>query len=85
MAETQKQPRVIVFTTPTCSFCKTAKGYLQQKGIRFKEVDISKDDSAAKYIVQKTHQQGVPVIDIDGKMVIGFDKPKINKLLGIKS
>jgi len=84
MKSESKQPKVIVFTTPTCSFCNTTKGYLRQKGIKFKEVDITKDESAARDLVKRTHQQGVPVIDIGGKIVIGFDKPKIDQLLGLK-
>lgn len=84
MNEEKKQPRVIIFTTPSCSYCGTAKAYLRQKKVRFKEVDISKDERAARDVVKRTHQQGVPVLDIGGKVVIGFDRPKINQLLGIK-
>jgi len=75
---------VIVFTTPTCSYCNTAKMYLRQKGVRFKEVDISKDDAAARDVLKRSHQQGVPVLDIGGKIVVGFDRPKIDRLLGMK-
>ncbi len=75
---------MIVFTTPTCSYCNTAKMYLRQKGVRFKEVDISKDDAAARDVLKRSHQQGVPVLDIGGKIVVGFDRPKIDRLLGMK-
>ena len=84
MTDAQKQPKVIVFTTPTCFFCNTAKGDLRQNGVRFKKVDLTKDDSAASYILKRTHQQGVPVLYIGGKIVIGFDRSKINQLLDIK-
>ena len=84
MSDEKKQIKVIIFTTPSCSFVNTAKAYLRQKGVHFKEVDISKDESAARDVVKRTRQQGVPVLDIGGKIVIGFDKPKINQLLGIK-
>lgn len=85
MMETEKtQPKVIVFTTPTCSFYTTAKSYLRQKGVKFKEVDISKDEAAARDVVRRSHQQGVPVLDIGGKIVVGFDRPKINQLPGIR-
>jgi glutaredoxin 3 len=75
MAETKPQPRVIVFSTPTCSFCNMAKKYFRGKGI--------KDPIAARDMVRRSGQQGVPVIDIGGKIVVGFDRPKIDKFLGI--
>jgi len=80
----RKQPRVIVFTAPSCGFCGAVKGYLRQRSIRFKEVDVSRDAAAARDIVRRTHQQGVPVIYIGSKFVIGFDRPKIDKLLGFR-
>lgn len=83
MTETKPQPRVIVFSTPTCSFCNMAKKYFRDKGIRFKDVDVSRDPIAARDMVRRSGQQGVPVIDIGGKIVIGFDRPKIDKFLGI--
>ena len=78
-----RQPRVIVFTTPTCSFCRAVKQYFRQKGVRFKEVDLTRDPAAARDVVRRTKQQGVPVIYIGSKYVIGFDRPKINKLLDL--
>ncbi len=78
------QPRVIVFSTPTCSFCNQAKLYFRQKGIRFRDVDVSRDQAAARDMVRRSGQQGVPVIDIGGRIIVGFDRPKINQLLGIK-
>lgn len=78
------QPRVIVFSTPTCSFCNAAKKYFRQKGIRFRDVDVSRDQAAARDMVRRSGQSGVPVIDIGGKIIVGFNRPKINKLLGIK-
>lgn len=83
MTEAKPQPRVIVFSTPTCSFCNMAKKYFRDKGIRFKDVDVSRDPIAARDMVRRSGQQGVPVIDIGGKIVIGFDRPKIDKFLGI--
>jgi len=80
----RKQPRVIVFTAPTCGFCRATKQYFRQQGIRFKEVDVSRDPRAARDIVRRTGQQGVPVIQIGGKFVVGFDRPKIDKLLGLR-
>ena len=83
MAEIKPQPRVIVFSTPTCSFCNMAKKYFREKGVRFNDVDVSRDPAAARDMVRRSGQQGVPVIDIGGKIVVGFDRVKINKYLGI--
>jgi glutaredoxin 3 len=85
MTGTEKaQPHVIVFSTPTCSFCTAAKQYFRQKGIKYSDVDVSRDPAAARDMVRRSGQMGVPVIDIGGKIVIGFDRNKINQLLGIK-
>lgn len=78
-----RQPRVIIFTTPTCRFCRAAKKYLRERGIRFKEVDVSRDQAAARDMVRRSGQMGVPVLDIGGKIVVGFDRPKIDRLLGL--
>jgi len=80
----QQNQKVIVFTSPYCSWCKRAKDYLIQHRIRFKEVDVTKDESAARDIVRKTGQQGTPVILVNNRPVIGFDKAKLDRLLGIK-
>lgn len=82
--EPKKQPRVIIFTTPTCTFCNAAKHYLRQHHIKFREVDVSRDAAAARDIMRCTGSMGVPVLDIGGKIVRGFDKSKINALLGLK-
>lgn len=78
------QPRVIIFTTPTCTFCNMTKKYFRERGIRFTEVDVSRDAAAARDMVRRSGQQGVPVIDIGGKIVVGFDRPKIDRLLGLR-
>ncbi len=79
----ERQKRVIIFSTPTCSFCVKAKRYLKDKGIRFKDIDVSRDMKAAQDMERRTGQRGVPVLLIDNKPVVGFDVPKINRLLGI--
>lgn len=81
----KKQPRVIVFSTPTCSYCNMAKVYFRRNKIKFRDVDVSKDASAARDLQRRSGQTGVPVIDINGRLIVGFDKPKINKLLGISN
>jgi len=79
-----RQHRVIMFSTPTCSFCNLAKRYFREKNIRFTDIDVSKDSQAAADMQRKTGQTGVPVIMINNRPIVGFDKPKINQLLGIK-
>ena len=83
MSDEKKQPRVTLFTTPSCSYCRLAKNYLRQRGIKFKDVDVSKDPAAARDMVRRSGQQGVPVIDIGGKIIVGFDRPKVDKLLNL--
>lgn len=81
--KTKRQPRVIVFSTPTCPHCRHAKRYLKSKGIRFRDVDVSRDARAARDMQRISGQQGVPVIKIGGRVVVGFDRPKIDRLLGL--
>lgn len=81
----EKEPakRVTVYSTPTCTWCNTLKTHLRKNGIKFRDVDVSKNQSAAEDLVRRTGQQGVPQTDINGKIIVGFDKTKINSLLGI--
>jgi glutaredoxin-like YruB-family protein len=79
----KSQPRVIVFSTPTCTYCNAVKRYLRDKRVRFKEVDVSRDTAAARDMMRRSGQMGVPVVDIGGKIVIGFDRLKIDRHLGI--
>lgn len=76
--------RVIVYTTPTCSWCNTLKTYLNENKISFTEINIASNPSKAEEMIRKSGQQGVPQTDINGNMIIGFDKTKINKLLDIR-
>lgn len=72
---------VKVYSTPTCPYCGMAKKYLESKNVIFQEVDVSADRSAAAEMIDKSGQRGVPVIDIDGNVIVGFDKEKIDSLL----
>ena len=72
----KKQKRVIIFTTPTCTYCRHAKQYMRERGIRFREVDVSRDPVAARDMVRRSGQQGVPVLDIGGKIVVASTSPK---------
>lgn len=76
--------KVILFSTPQCSWCRTAKRFLQGNQIKFKEIDISRDPQAARDMVRRTGQQGVPVILINNRPVVGFDQSKLKKLLGLR-
>lgn len=78
------QKRVTVYSTPTCSWCTTLKTHLKNNGVRFTDIDVSKDQKAAENMVRRSGQQGVPQTDINGEMIIGFDKTRINTLLGIQ-
>lgn len=75
--------RVTVYTGPTCVWCTRVKAYLDDKRVRFKEIDVSRDPRVAQQLVQKTGQTGVPQLDIDGTWIVGFDKARIDKLLGL--
>lgn len=72
---------ITVYSTTWCGFCHMAKAYFDKLGVKYKDVDVEKDMSAAKEAVEKSGQMGVPVIDIDGTIIIGFDRPKIDTLL----
>lgn len=79
------QKRVTVYSTPSCSWCTTLKSYFKTHNIRFTDIDVSKNQQAAEQMVRKSGQQGVPQTDINGQIIVGFDKAKINRLLGIQS
>ncbi len=73
--------KVKVYSTPTCPYCKQAKAFLKEKKVDFEDIDVSTDEAAGKEMVEKSGQMGVPVIDIDGKMLVGFEQEKIEELL----
>ncbi len=75
---------VKIYTTPTCVFCHAAREFLKEHGVDFQEFDVARDIKAREEMIQKSGQLGVPVVDIDGKIVIGFDRPRLSNLLGLK-
>jgi len=79
------QKRVTVYSTPTCSWCNTLKTHLKKNGIRYNDIDVSKDQQAAQEMQRKSGQMGVPQTDIEGQIIVGFDKTRINNLLGIQA
>lgn len=81
--EVIKQPNVTVYSTPTCVYCNQLKSYLRKNRIIFSDIDIAADPNAAQELQQRTGQTGVPQTDIDGQIIVGFGRPKINELLDI--
>lgn len=75
--------KVIVYSTPICPWCQAVKSFLRANNIEFEEIDVSRDEAKAQEMILKSGQMGVPVIDIDGKIVKGFDKPLLEEILGI--
>ncbi|MFH1656879.1 MAG: glutaredoxin domain-containing protein [bacterium] len=75
---------VKVYSTPVCPYCYTLKIYLKQHNIEFADIDVSQNDEEQEAMIEKSGQMGVPVVEIDGEIVVGFDREKISKLLNIK-
>lgn len=74
---------VKIYSTPTCPYCQLAKQFLKENGIEFEEIDVSADQAAAEEMVNKSGQLGVPVLEINGTIIIGFNKAKILEALGM--
>mgnify|MGYP001591406407 FL=1 len=77
--------KVIIYSTPTCPYCEMVKEYFKKNNIQYENYDVSADEEKAKEMIKKSHQMGVPVIDIDGEIIVGFDRPTIEKALNLKS
>ncbi|MDD3170213.1 MAG: glutaredoxin domain-containing protein [Candidatus Pacebacteria bacterium] len=76
--------KVRLFSTPICPYCLTLKRFLEENGVEVESIDVSQDEEAQKEMVEKTKQATVPVLDIDGQFVVGFDRKKICEILGIE-
>lgn len=76
--------QVKIYSTPTCPYCKTAKEFLVENNIQFEEVDVAGSQTAAQEMIAKSGQMGVPVLEVDGQVIVGFDRAKIKSLLNIK-
>ncbi len=74
---------VTVYSTPTCSWCRATKEFLAENEVPFRDIDVSRDRMSALEMVQKSGQMGVPVIDVDGEIVVGFDRRRLSQLLGL--
>lgn len=77
-------PRIVIFTSPTCSWCKRAMQFLRERRFRFKEIDVSKSPSSIAELQRVSGQTGVPVLLINNHPVVGFDVAKIKRLLNIR-
>jgi glutaredoxin-like YruB-family protein len=73
--------KVTIYSTPTCVYCKMAKDFFQKNGIAYEEHNVASDEKAREDMFNKSHQMGVPVIDVDGTIIIGFDKRNLESLL----
>ena len=76
--------KVRVFSTPSCPYCVTLKEFLKENKVEFEDINVAEDAEAREEMIKKSEQMGVPVLEIDNEIVIGFDKGKICKLLNIK-
>ena len=74
---------VTVYSTPTCPFCKMTKEFLKKHNIEFRDVNVAEDRDGAKEMIERSGQFGVPVVDINGTVIVGFDRGKIESVLGM--
>ena len=75
---------ITIYSTPTCVYCNMAKSFFKANGVAYTEYNVAADMERRKEMIDKTGQMGVPVIDIGGEVVVGFDEPKLRESLGIK-
>ena len=75
--------QVIIYTTPTCVYCQMTKQFFQEHQVNYTEKDVSTDAQAREEMVKKSGQLGVPVIDIDGQIIVGFDQDRLKQLLNL--
>ena len=76
--------KVKVYSTSMCPYCVVLKKFLEEHNIEFEDIDVSQNEEAAKEMIEKSGQMGVPIIEINGEIVVGFEKEKISTLLNIK-
>jgi glutaredoxin 3 len=81
--ERSEQKKIIVYTTKTCPYCTMAKEFLKTNKIKYEEIDVGADRKAAEEMIKKSGQMGVPVLDIGGKIIVGYDKEAIKKALNL--
>lgn len=79
-----RHPPVTVYTTPTCVWCTRVKAHLDASAVRYREVDVSRDKAAADALVARSGQMGVPQVEIGAEIIVGFDRARIDRLLGLQ-
>ena len=72
---------ITIYTTPMCVYCKMAKAYFAERSAQYAEKDVLRDETAREEMIKKSGQLGVPVIDIDGQLIVGFDKERLDSLI----
>jgi glutaredoxin-like YruB-family protein len=76
--------KIKVYSTPTCPYCKLVKEFLEEKKVEFQDVDVASDPAAANEMVKLSGQMGVPVVDVDGQVIVGWNKDALEEALGGK-
>ena len=76
--------KVKMYSSPLCPYCAMAKVFLKKNGVKFEDVNVQEDRKAAIEMINKTGQNGVPVIEVDGQIIIGFDRKKLVEVLGLE-
>lgn len=75
--------KITIYTTPTCVYCKMTKAFFKEHDVFYEEKDVSSDAAAREEMVARSHKMGVPVIDVDGTIIFGFNKAKLSELIGV--
>ena len=75
---------ITLYSTSSCPWCHKARDFLKSKNIKFKDINVGENQKAAKEMIKKSGQQGVPVIDVNGQIIVGFDEPAIRKALRLR-
>ena len=76
--------KVKIYSTPTCVYCRMAQEFFEKNGVEYEDYDVAANQEALKEMILKSHQMGVPVIDVDGQIFVGFNRSGLEKVLGIK-
>lgn len=76
--------KVTIYSTPTCPWCKTTKKFLQDNGVQYEDKDVASDLSARQDMMTKSGQMAVPVVDVDGRIIVGYDEPQLKEALGLQ-
>ena len=84
MSEETKESsdKVKVYSTPSCPWCVKAKEYLKEKGVAYEDIDVAENEEERNAMIEKSGQMGVPVLDVKGTIIVGFDQDAIDKALG---